>query len=480
MATIATTRPSDALERIRAALGPKGWISEPTEMAPYLTDERRLWQGRAALVCLPASTEDVAAIVKTCAEARLPVVPQGGNTGMCGAAVPQSSDTILVNLRRMNRVRALDTLNDAITVEAGCVLADVQRAAEDVDRLFPLSLGAEGSCQIGGNLSTNAGGVNVLRYGMARELVLGLEVVLPDGRIWDGLGALRKDNTGYDLKHLFLGAEGTLGIITAAVLKLFARPRTLETALIGVRDPVAAIELLARARASSGDTVVAFELVPRVCFDFVLRHIPGTVDPLADRHDWYVLMEWAGGDLGSALRERMETLLADAADAGLVRDATIAASDDQRSALWKLRDSITESQKPEGASIKHDVAVPVSRVAEFITRATEIAAREIPGVRILAFGHVGDGNIHFNLSQPAGGAQDQAARARFTARTAAINALVHGVAAELDGSISAEHGIGLLKRAELPHYKSAVALDLMRMLKRTLDPDGIMNPGKVL
>jgi FAD/FMN-containing dehydrogenase len=480
MATIAATRLAEALARIKAVLGPKGWTAEPAEMAPYLADERRLWQGRAALVCLPASTKEVAAIVQIGAEARLPIVPQGGNTGMCGGAVPQSPDTVLVNLRRMNRIRALDRLNDAITVEAGCVLADIQNAAEDADRLFPLSLGAEGSCQIGGNLSTNAGGVNVLRYGMTRELVLGLEVVLPDGRVWDGLGALRKDNTGYDLKHLFLGAEGTLGVITAAVLKLFARPRTVETALIGIRDPAAALELLARARADSGDTVVAFELVPRACFDFVLRHIPGAVDPLAARHDWYVLMEWAGGDLGGALRERMEASLGEAAEAGLLRDATIAASDEQRNALWRLRDSITESQKPEGASIKHDVAVPVSRVPEFISRATAAVEREVPGVRVLAFGHVGDGNIHFNLSQPAGGAQDQAARTAFTARTHDINAIVHTITAELGGSISAEHGIGLLKRAELPHYKSAIGLDLMRTLKRAFDPHGIMNPGKVL
>jgi len=480
MTIITPTKPHPALARLQAALGPKGWTDAPDEMAPLLADMRGHYRGQAAMVCYPKTTDEVAALVRICADAGVAVVPQGGNTGLCGGATPFDSQAVLVSLKRMNRVRGLDALNDAITVEAGCVLADIQRAADDADRLFPLSLGSEGSCQIGGNLSTNAGGNAVLRYGMARDLVLGLEVVLPDGRVLDDLTALRKDNTGYNLRHLFIGAEGTLGIITAATLKLFSKPRSVETAFVAVRDPHAAIRLLARAKAGSGDTVVAFELIGRTPLDMVLRHIPGVHDPLPARHDWYVLMELAGGDLGGALRERLEDVLGAAAEAGDVLDAAFADSVQQRQAMWKLRESITEAQKSEGASIKHDVSVPVSQVADFLAEATAAVEAALPDIRVVAFGHAGDGNIHFNLSQPAAWPKAGPERDAYMARWQEFNDIVHGIVARRSGSISAEHGIGLLKREELTRYKSRVALDVMRALKQVLDPAGIMNPGKVI
>jgi D-lactate dehydrogenase (cytochrome) len=467
---------SEALDKVKAIVGPRGWLTDPADMDPFLVEERGLYRGRARMIVRPASTQEVAEVVKVCAEAGIAIVPQSGNTGLVGGQVPhEHGEEIVLNLGRMNRVRAIDPLNYTITVEAGCILAAVQNAAAEADRLFPLSLGAEGTCQIGGNLSTNAGGIAVLRYGMARDLVLGLEVVLPDGRVWDGLRGLRKDNTGYDLKQLFIGAEGTLGIITAAVLKLFPRPGSVETGFVAVRDPAAAIELLARARAGTGDTITAFELISRQALDMVLKHIPGTADPLPERHPWYVLIEASSGDMGGGLRAAVEGVLAEAVEAGLVTDATIAASGEQTKALWRLRDSITESQKPEGGSIKHDVSVPVSKVPEFIARASAACEATLPGIRIVAFGHAGDGNIHFNLSQPVG-----ADRAQYLARWEEFNRIVHDIVVDLDGSISAEHGIGRLKREELVHYKPAIAIDLMGMLKRTLDPKGIMNPGKVI
>jgi D-lactate dehydrogenase (cytochrome) len=467
---------SEALDRIRAAVGPRGWIVDDAAMAPYLAEERGLFRGRARMVVRPARASEVAEVVQICAGARIAIVPQGGNTGLVGGGVPfERGDAIVLSLGRMNRVRSIDPLNYTITVEAGCVLANIQAAAAEADRLFPLSLGAEGTCQIGGNLSTNAGGIAVLRYGMARDLVLGLEVVLPDGRIWDGLRGLRKDNTGYDLKQLFIGAEGTLGVITAAVLKLFPRPASVETAFAAVPDPAAAIALLARCRGGTGDAITAFELISRRALEMVLRHIPGTADPLSEPHPWYVLIEASSGETGGALRGALEQALADGVEAGLVRDATLAASGDQARALWRLRESITEAQKPEGGSIKHDVSVPVSKVPEFIARASAACEARLPGIRIVAFGHAGDGNIHFNLSQPVG-----ADRAGYLARWAEFNRIVHDIVAGLDGSISAEHGIGRLKRDELIHYKAPVAIELMRTVKRALDPHGIMNPGKVV
>jgi D-lactate dehydrogenase (cytochrome) len=474
MSSAAADPIADTLARIRAAVGPAGAIEDAAGMAPYLAEERGLLRGAARLVVRPQSTAEVAAVVRLCAAARIPIYPQGGNTGLCGGAVPEAQGIVL-SLGRMKRVRALDPINFAITVEAGAVLADVQRAAEDADRLFPLSLGAEGSCQIGGNLSTNAGGIAVLRYGNMRELTLGLEVVLPDGTVWEGLKGLRKDNTGYDLKQLFIGGEGTLGIITAATLKLFPRPLAVETAFLALDKVADAMALFARARAITGDQLTAFELIPRFGLDIAVAHIPDVHDPLARTYPWYVLLELSSSQAGQGLRQALDELLAAMMTEGLIVDGTIAESGPQARALWRIREAMVEAQKQIGASIKHDVSVPVSEVAAFIAGATEAVAARFPGVRPIPFGHVGDGNIHFNIAQAADG--DGKA---FLAATPAINHAVHDVAARLHGSISAEHGIGLLKRAELAHYKDKVALDLMRKVKDALDPGGIMNPGKVL
>ncbi|MEE8444090.1 MAG: FAD-binding oxidoreductase, partial [Alphaproteobacteria bacterium] len=393
-----------------------------------------------------------------------------------GASVPdESGRAVVLSLSRLDKIRELDALNDTITVEAGCVLADIQNAAAKAERLFPLSLGAEGSCQIGGNLSTNAGGVAVLRYGNARALALGLEVVLPDGRVWDGLRALRKDNTGYDLKQLFIGAEGTLGVITAAVLRLFPRPREVVTALAAVADPDAAIKLLAGARASVGDAVTAFELIPRIGIDMAVRHIADIKDPFDGRHDWAVLLELSSPDPEGGLGEKLTALLDAAMTDGLVADAAIAASETQARALWRIREAMVEAQAHEGGSIKHDVSVPVSRVGDFIAEATKACHAALAGVRPIAFGHIDDGNIHLNLSQPPGADRDA-----FLAEWARFNRIVHDVVDAMGGSISAEHGIGQLKRDELKRYKSEIELDLMRRLKEALDPAGIMNPGKLL
>ncbi len=464
-----------ALGRIKAAVGPRGWIADPAEQEPYLVELRRLWRGATRLVVRPASTEEVAAIVRICADARLPIVPQGGNTGLVGGGVPpEDGQNIVLALGRMNRIRAIDPVNFTMTVEAGCILAHLHEAAAEVDRLFPLSLGAEGSCQIGGNLSTNAGGIAVLRYGNTRELVLGVEVVLPDGRIWDGLRGLRKDNTGYDLKQLFIGGEGTLGIITAATLKLFPKPREIETAFLGLSRVEDVMALFARARAATADQLTAFELIPRAALDLALVHIPGTVDPLGKPHPWYVLLEMASSETESGLRALLERLLQTALDEDLVADGVIAESGQQAKQLWHIREAIVEAQLYSG-SIKHDVSVPVSRVADFIIRATASVTKSLPGIRPMAFGHVGDGNIHFNLTQPEG-----ADTATYLSRWQEFNDIVHGVVRELHGSISAEHGVGRLKRDEITHYKSPIEIELMRRVKRALDPDNIMNPGKMV
>jgi FAD/FMN-containing dehydrogenase len=411
--------------------------------------------------------------VRACAETRTPIVPQGGNTGLCGGAV--ANGEVIVSLGRMNRVRAIDPVNFTMTVDAGCVLADLQAAATEHDRLFPLSLGAEGSCQIGGNLSTNAGGTAVIRYGNARELTLGLEVVLPNGDVWDGLRALRKNNTGYDLKHLFIGAEGTLGLITGAVVKLFPLPRSRQTAMVALCGLDEALELLGRARRGSADAVSAFELMPRIAFDLSIRHISGSVDPLAKRHDWYALIELESGDANGGLAAVLETILEQAFEDGLVVDAAIAQSEAQRKQFWHIREAMVLAQTPEGASIKNDVSVPISRVPEFIRRATAAVEALCPGIRPVAFGHVGDGNVHFNMQQPVG-----ADGPAFLARWDELNAPVMRIVKELNGSFSAEHGIGLLKVDELVADKPPVELAMMRAIKRTLDPAGIMNPGKVL
>ncbi len=468
--------PENFIDRLTGVVGETGVLTGPTDMAPYLVDERQRYHGNALAVVRPAVTEQVSAIVRLCVEAGVAIVPQGGNTSLCGAATPfEHGGEIVLSLNRMNRVREIDPINYTITVDAGVILADVQRAAEEADRLFPLSLGGEGTARIGGNLSTNAGGTGVLRYGTARELALGLEVVLPDGRVWDGLSGLRKDNTGYDLKQLFMGAEGTLGIITAAVLKLFPRPDDTQTAFVAVPDPRAAVEFLTRARIASGDRVVTFELIPRLPLDLVLRYIPGARDPLAKAYDAYVLFELASSQPGDDLRGLMETVLSDAMEAGLALDAAIAESGQQAADFWRLREALPEAQKYAGASIKHDVSVPISRIAEFLEDASVKVEAAVPGLRVCAFGHLGDGNIHFNLCQPEGG--DGAA---FEAHMTDLNRIVHDTVVAMRGSISAEHGIGRLRKDELAHYASDVSLDLMRRIKAALDPDGIMNPGKVI
>jgi FAD/FMN-containing dehydrogenase len=431
--------------------------------------------GRTPLVLRPATTGQVATLLELCHGARVPVVPQGGNTGLVGAGVPDTSGRMVVlSLGRLNRIREVDPLNDTITVEAGCVLEAVQNAAAEAGRLFPLALGAQGSCQIGGNLASNAGGVNVLRYGMARSLALGLEVVLADGRVWDGLRALRKDNTGYDLKQLFIGAEGTLGVITAAVLRLVPRPRERQTAWLALASPQAAVEHFAHVRERLGETIGSFELMAGDCIGLVRRYLPGARLPLARPAPWYVLAEVAWS-LAEGLGARLEQVLAEALRLGLVDDGTIAGSEAQRQALWALRENITEAMAREGMVLRHDVAVPVSRVPALIERAYQGLTQAVPGARAMPFGHVGDGNIHLNVLQP-----DGVAGEAFYARRDDVQKLVLDIVEDLGGSISAEHGIGRAKCAELARRKSPLELSLMRQLKQTLDPNGILNPGAVL
>ncbi|QDX80449.1 hydroxyacid dehydrogenase [Denitratisoma sp. DHT3] len=461
------------LEALRGVVGAPYLLAETAEMAPYCRDWRGRYQGQALCVVRPGHTEEVAAVVRLCADAGAAMVPQGGNTGLCGGGTPRGGE-VVISLSRLNRVRAVDAANNTITVEAGCTLAQVQAAALAAGRFFPLSLAAEGSATIGGNLSTNAGGVQVLRYGNARDLALGLEVVLPDGRCWDGLRSLRKDNTGYDLKHWFIGAEGSLGLITAAVLKLYPPIHATATAWVAVADPARAVALLARLRQRLGDRISAFELIGRSALDMVLRHIPGSRDPLAEPHAWYVLVELTD-TLAADLAAPLAQALAAGAEAGVVADGVVAASETQAADFWRLRESISEAQRIEGISIKHDVAVPLSRIAEFIERADRALMQAFPGVRVVCFGHVGDGNLHYNPSKPT--SQDNAG---FIARTAAVNRIVHDLIHDLGGSISAEHGLGQLKREEIRHYKSALEMELMRRLKQALDPRGLMNPGKVV
>jgi FAD/FMN-containing dehydrogenase len=463
---------SDSLSALRHAVDPQGWIDDPGDMAAYLHEQRNRYSGGALAVVRPASTEHVAALVRAAAAEKVEIVAQGGNTGLVGASMPHAGErAIILSLHRLNRIREIDALDYTATVEAGCILETVQQAAEAADRLFPLSLGSEGSATIGGLISTNAGGTMTIRYGNMRDLVLGVEAVLPDGSVWNGLRRLRKNNTGYDLKHLFIGGEGTLGIVTAAVLKLFPRPRQVETAFVGVPDPAAAIALLAQLRVASGDALSGFELMPRLALDFALRHVAGSVDPLERPYPWYVLIEATAGTANGLLRETLETALSDAMASGLVLDATLADSDAKRAALWFLREAIVQAQRFEGGSIKHDVSVPVSHVAALIARATKAVEAALPGIRPMPFGHVGDGNIHFNLSQPVG-----ADTPAYLARWEEFNAIVHGIALDLGGSISAEHGIGRYKREELPMMKSKVELDMMRRIKSALDPDDLLNP----
>ena len=440
--------------------------------APHCRDWRGRYSGQALAVVLPADTLQVSAVVALCVAHNIAIVPQGGNTSLSGASVPlPQGEQIVLNLSRMNRIRALDASNYTLTAEAGCTLADVRETAEQANRLFPLGLTAIAAhCEIGGNLSTNAGGISTLRYGNARELVLGLEVVLPDGRIWDGLRSLRKDNTGYDLKHLFIGAEGTLGIITAAVLKLFPRPQSQATACVAVRDPAAAVALLAHLRATCGDKLSAFEIISRSCLDLVLQHIPDTQEPFVTHYEWMVLLELSdvlSASLDQPLNNALRTF-----SAGIVEFA-VSTDNNQSASWWKLRKNISEAQKRDGISIKHDVSVPISGVAELIARADAALRAAFPGVRIIAFGHIGDGNIHYNVSMPEKNKD-------FIAQSEHVNRIVYDIVHGLHGSISAEHGLGQLKRTEIGHYKSGLELEMMRAIKKTFDPRGLMNPGKVI
>jgi FAD/FMN-containing dehydrogenase len=464
---------SDFLGMLAARLGSKHVIVDPSEMEGYLVEERKLYRGEAIAVVRPGSTEEVSFVVRECAKADIAIVPQGGNTGLVGGGVPHKG--IVLSLARLDRIREVNAFNATLTAEAGCILKAVQGAAREVDCVFPLSLASEGSCRIGGNISTNAGGVNVLRYGNTRDLVLGLEVVLADGRIWNGLKGLRKDNTGYDLKNLFIGSEGTLGIITAAVLKLFPRPKSRVVAFIGCDSPHAALNLFEGLRQRAGDQLTAFEFMPRFALEIVLKHAAGAVRPLAGDHAAYALIELASPDPELDLRERLERALEGAFEAGIIEDATIAASEAQNAALWHLRESLSDVQGLEGGSIKHDVAVPVSDVADFIVKASKVCEEALPGVRVCAFGHFGDGNIHFNLSQPV-----DMEKSVFLAQWERFNRIVHDIVHAMNGSIAAEHGVGLIKRDELALYKDPVALDLMRTLKGALDPRNILNPGKIV
>ncbi|QRM32142.1 FAD-binding oxidoreductase [Microvirga sp. VF16] len=454
-------------------MGDKHVIVDPAEMEGYLVEERKLYRGTALAVVRPGSAEEVAFVVGECARANVAVVPQGGNTGLVGGGVPHKG--IVLSLARLDRIREVNAFNATITAEAGCILKAVQDAAKEVDCIFPLSLASEGSCRIGGNIATNAGGVNVLRYGNTRDLVLGLEVVLADGRIWNGLKGLRKDNTGYDLKNLFIGSEGTLGIITAAVLKLFPQPKTQVVAFVGCASPHAALNLFESLRQTMGDELTAFEFMPRFALEIVLKHAPGAVRPLSGDHAAYALIEVSSPDPELNLRELLEKALESAFESGTIEDATIAASETQNAALWHLRESLSDVQGLEGGSIKHDVSVPVSEVADFIVTASRVCEEVLPGVRVCAFGHFGDGNIHFNLTQPV-----DMEKPLFLAQWERFNRIVHDIVHAMNGSISAEHGVGLIKRDELARYKDPVALDLMKTLKRALDPQNILNPGKVV
>ncbi len=464
----------DVPARLAAIVGERNVVVDPSEMGAYLVEPRDLFKGRALCVVRPGSTAEVAAVVALCAETGTKIVPQGGNTGLVGGQTPsERGDEIVLSLRRMNKLREVDPQSNTLTVEAGMTLAQVRAEADKVGRCFPLSLPAATACTIGGNLATNAGGTAAIAYGTARDLVLGVEVVLADGRILSDLSKLKKNNTGYDLKNLFIGSEGTLGIITAAVLKLCPRPRAVETAFVGLDDPRQALRLLDLAREMVDYELKTFELIPRIAIDFVLAHGNAVSDPLPAPYPCYVLLELAGQSDG--LAKRLLGLLHSAEDRGIVRNAAVAASPDERNGFWRIRAQISDVQAHEGGSIKHDVSVPVADVPVFLEEVERAVTRHVPGARLVAFGHLGDGNIHCNVSQPIG-----ADKAAFLARWDEINEIVHAIVAAHAGSISAEHGIGRLKRALLPRVKDPVALEVMRALKRTLDPQGILNPGKVL
>jgi FAD/FMN-containing dehydrogenase len=466
---------SELIRRLAHVVGDDGLVVDEAGQAPYVEDWLRKWRGRTPVVVRPRNTTEVAAVMRLCRQTGTPVVPQGGNTGMSGGAAPDASGAqVILSLNRMKRIREVDPINNTITVDAGVLLADVQRAARDAGRFFPLSLGAEGSCTIGGNLATNAGGTAVLRYGNTRDLALGLEVVLPDGRVWSGLRGLRKDNTGYDLRGLFIGSEGTLGIITGAVLKLYAQPLGRATAWAGADTPAAIVRLLSDMRGLCGDRLTAFEMMSAYCLDLVQAHVSSAANPLAGRHRYYALVELSDtAPEGQA--DMLEKGLGQAMEAGLIADAAVAASESQRQAMWRLREGISQAQVRAGKAVKHDIALPISRLAAFIDDADSTLGAEFPGLPIVNFGHVGDGNLHYNVLLPA-----DVAAPDYAGLTAALNRRVHDLVAQRGGSISAEHGVGQLRRDELRRYKSTVEMDLMLMIKRALDPDQLMNPGKLL
>ncbi len=467
------TLPQAVLDRLKDAVGAKGFSTDPVEIAPYLEEWRGKYQGRSPLLLKPATTAEVSAALRIAHETGTPIVTQGGNTGLVGGQIPFHGE-VLLSTRRLNQIGAIDESGMTLTVEAGVTLAQVQRAADDKNLLFPLSLASEGSCTIGGNIATNAGGTHVLRYGMTRALVLGVQVVLANGTVLDLLRALHKDNSGYDLKQMFIGSEGTLGVITAATLRLFPKPDVSVTAFAAVPTPAAALNLLSAMQARTSGALSAFELIPRIALEFVTRHIEGTRDPLSAASPWYVLMEATGGRHAN-LAASFEAGLADAMAGGEASDAVVASSQAQAAALWKLREGISESQKREGASIKHDISVPVATIPDFLARATPMVEALVPGARAVSFGHLGDGNLHFNFNAPAGGDGDA-----FLAHWDEVQQRVHDMVQEFGGSISAEHGIGAMKVAALPRYKSHEELDAMRALKAAFDPKNILNPGKTV
>jgi D-lactate dehydrogenase (cytochrome) len=467
---------NDFVDQCRRAIGAAHVLTETADVAPYLTDWRRRFTGKALAVVKPGTTEEVASIVRLCNQFKVPVVPQGGNTGLVLGSVPDQSGTaIVLSLTRLNRIRAADTINNTITVEAGVILAHVQDAAADAARLFPLSLAAEGSCTIGGNLSTNAGGTAVLRYGNTRELCLGLEVVTAQGEVWNGLRGLRKDNTGYDLRDLFIGAEGTLGIITAAVLKLFPQPRAQLTALAAMRSPDDALQFLSLAQQTCGATLTGFELMSNFCLQLVAKYFPQLSGPFREPHPQYVLLELSDNESEEHANAMLETVIGNALEQDLIQDAVVASSIAQSKALWSLREHIPLAQAEEGKNIKHDVSVPISRIGDFIRDTDALLKQQFPGCRMVTFGHLGDGNLHYNISPPESLHADA-----FLAKQEAINRVVHDSVHRFGGSISAEHGLGVLKREEIRRYKSTVELQMMQAIKRSLDPLGIMNPGKIV